>query len=78
MDLINASENFEKVSSEVTRLRVSGKELVIGKDYDVIDVTYPSGTVEEFSYKLDSVEILKLRITYIDSTKEDISKVEQV
>lgn len=57
-------------------LHVFGKALVLGTDYDTIDVTYPTTTTERYSYKLDAVEILLVEVTYSTSAKEILTKVE--
>lgn len=75
MNLINAPENYDKISSLETRLRVSGKGLVQGVDYDRIDATYPSDTQEVFTYKLLAVNVQVVTVDYADATKENIVSV---
>jgi hypothetical protein len=57
-------------------LHVAGKELVIGVDYDTLDVTYPTTTTEQYSYKLNAVEVFLIEVTYVASDKEQLLKVE--
>lgn len=83
MDLINYKGLYQSSASnlpenERDRLRVAGKELVIGKDYDRIDVTYPSSTVEEYAYSLSSSPVVSIRVTYLTASKRDISIVEVI
>lgn len=77
--LINSPELYEstkKPESEKDRLRVSGKELAIGIDYDRIDATYPTTTTENYVYSKDSNTVLTILVTYLTAAKKDISTVE--
>jgi len=59
-------------------LKVFSGDLVLGVDYDTIDVTYPTATTEVFTYTLSGNTILALRITYTNSSKKDLLKVEKI
>lgn len=59
-------------------IHVAGKELVLGQDYDKIDVTYPTATTEVYTYSLSAVTIFTIRVTYSTSAKEILTTVEQI
>lgn len=67
-----------KNSSGDTSFRVVTGELVLGVDYDKIDVTYPSGTVEEYAYSLGGTLVTTIRVTYLTAAKRDLLSVEEV
>ena len=67
-----------KNSSGDTSFRVVTGELVLGVDYDKIDVTYPSGTVEEYAYSLVGTLVTTIRVTYLTAAKRDLLSVEEV
>ena len=81
MDLINSIELYESTKLDELkkdRLRVAGKNLVLGvnKDYDRIDVTYPDNVTEVFSYSKESTLVQTITVTYLTSSKKDLSSVE--
>ena len=59
-------------------IHVAGKELVLGQDYDKIDVTYPTATTEVYTYSLSAATILTIRVTYSTSAKEILTTVEEI
>jgi hypothetical protein len=75
MNLINAPENFEKISSTETRVRIIGRDLVQGKDYDRIDATYPTNTQEVFTYSLAATTVQVVTVNYDTPSKANISSV---
>ena len=83
MDLINQPQIYESAAKNIPeekrdRLRVSGKEFVIGTDYDRIDVTYPSPTQELYTYSLSASTILTIEVNYTSSSKKDILNLRKV
>ncbi len=44
-------------------------------NYDSIAVTYPTPTSEVYTYSLNSVQVGVVTVTYVDSTKEQVSSV---
>lgn len=77
-DLINQPELYEstaKPETEKERLRVATGELTAGKDYDRVDVTYPSAAVEVFTFSLSAVVVRVVTITYTSSSKKDLLSV---
>lgn len=80
-DLINQPGIYKSSEGVVPperldRLRVSGKSIALGIDYDVIDITYPTSTTEIFTYSLATVEVRVIKITYASAAKKDLTKVE--
>ncbi len=59
-------------------IHVAGKELVLGTDYDDLQVTYPTTSTELYTYLLDAVQIFQLRVTYSTSAKEILTRVQKV
>jgi hypothetical protein len=57
-------------------LKTTSDALVLGVDYDVIDITYPSTTTEVFTYTLATVEVQVIRLTYSSASKNILIKVE--
>lgn len=83
MDLINSTGLYESSAKNLPeksrdRLRISGKELVIGQDYDRIDATYPTSLTERYEYSKDSSTVFIILITYLSAAKKDISSVEVI
>lgn len=57
---------------------VTNKGAIFGRPYDRVDVTYPSGTQEVFTYKLGGSTgntIAVVTINYTDSTKANILNI---
>lgn len=75
MDLVNGSELYDKRENDKYRMYVTGKELVMGSDYDTIEATYPLSTQEVYTYKLSSVVVQVITVTYLTASKKDISLV---
>lgn len=51
---------------------------VFSKVGNYIDITYPNSTTEDYSYKkADNTEVLRLRLTYSNSSKNDLTRVER-
>jgi len=73
--VIRRSFNDDNESIDVT---LKGSGLIFGVDYDEIVFTYPTTTTEIFTYNLDSVQVQIIQVTYINTTKKDISKVEML
>lgn len=48
---------------------------VTAQDWTSIDVTYPSGTTETYTYKKGAETIAIITVTYEDSTKDKITNV---
>jgi len=65
-----------KSVGEKQYLNVLTGDLVIGRDYDTLNVTYPTTTTEVYSYVLDSVAVVALRVTYSTAAKEILTTVE--
>lgn len=42
-----------------------------------IQVTYPSGTTEVYTYRQDSTTLFEITVTYTDSNKTDLLSVER-
>ncbi len=81
MNLINEAglyESSDLPETQKDRLRVSGKDLIIGVDYDKIDATYPSNTEELFTYSLSAATVLTIKVTYTNSSKTDLLTVESI
>lgn len=79
--LINQPELYESSpfnESEKERLRVTEKALVFGKDYDRLDVTYPTTTQEIYTYTLSAVNVLVIEVNYTNASKEDLTSVVQL
>lgn len=68
---------FEETSDGETSVRVSLADsgLVAGKDFDTVDVTYPTATQEVYTYTLSTVTVQTVTVDYTDSTKCDVLKV---
>ena len=47
----------------------------LGVDYDRIDVTYPSGSSELYSYSFQGSPTISVAVAYTDSTKENLTSV---
>ena len=78
-DLINQPELYESsviLEAKKDRLRVATGELVAGKDYDKILVTYPTAPVEVFTYTLSAATVRVVTVTYTNATKADLLSVE--
>lgn len=69
------TRNFPNTAQEVV---IGERPLIIGIDYDRIDVTYPSNTTELYTYSLAAVTIREILITYLAAVKRDITSVEVV
>ena len=81
MSLINEKGLYESTAKNIPeklrdRLRVSGKDLAIGVDYDRIDATYPTTTTEQYVYSKDTNIILTIEVTYVTSAKKEFLSVE--
>ena len=79
--LINQAELYESSNipeDKKERLRVTGKELALGVDYDRIDVTYPLPTQEVFTYTKLAASVLVIQVNYVASNKKDILSVVSV
>lgn len=85
--LINAVQAWFSPNNDEQRLKVEVRnddpiqvicDLVLGRDYDTIDVTYPSTSVEVYTYTLSASPVQVIQVTYTNSTKENILKVESV
>lgn len=50
-------------------------DIIAGIDYNSLDIEYQSDTVEVYNFKLNSVIIRTITITYSDSSKAEISSV---
>ncbi len=46
-----------------------------GVKYNEIEASYPNTSTEVFTYKLDSISVAVITITYTDNTKENIHTV---
>lgn len=79
MNLINQPELYESTvlpEDQKERLRVSGKDLALGVDYDKIDASYPTTASERYDYKKSSVIIRTVLVTYQSASKKDLLSVE--
>lgn len=54
-------------------LHTLNQNSLVPESFDSFFVTYPSATVEIYDYKLDGITVATVTITYVDSTKADIS-----
>ena len=73
-------EKFEATSQNKTAVRVIVKDsgsFLTGLNYNIIEAAYPSPNVEVFSFYLDSQKLSDVFITYTDSSKKNILKVER-
>jgi len=76
--LINSPELYEAADipeDKKDRLRVTGKELAIGVDYDRIDASYPSSIQEIYTYTKNGATVLSLEVNYVTASKKDIASV---
>lgn len=73
LGLYESNENNPKVDKD--RLRVTTKDLVLGVDYDRIDVTYPSSSQEVYTYKLSASTVRTVEVNYLTAAKKDITSV---
>jgi len=83
MDLINTTGLYESVAKNLPeekrdRLRVAGKDLSIGVDYDRIDATYPTTSSEQYVYSKNAINVLTIKVTYITAAKKDLLSVEVI
>lgn len=53
-------------------LHVMQANSLVPKGFDSFFVTYPSGTVEIYTYKVGPTTVATLTLTYTDATKSDI------
>ncbi len=74
MSLIDEPRAWEN-KEDGQYLKVLAGDLVLGRDYDRIDATYPTSSTEVFTYSLDGSTVLALEITYTTSSKRDILSV---
>lgn len=54
------------------------KELQIGRDYDKVVLNEVSPTIHEYTYTLNEVEIITLRVTYTNSSDKIVQSLEVV
>jgi len=73
LGLYESNENNPKIDKD--RLRVATKDLVLGVDYDRIDVTYPISTQEIYDYKLSTSTVRVVEVNYLTAAKKDITSV---
>tara|TARA_R110000744_G_scaffold268687_1_gene382175 strand:- start:306 stop:566 length:261 start_codon:yes stop_codon:yes gene_type:complete len=68
---------FRETSSGDTAVAVvkEDDELISGKDYDTISVSYPTTTTEVYEYKLSSIVIKTITVTYTTSSKKILQEV---
>lgn len=66
-----------KADPTTGRLKVegTGTTQLISEEHDEIQVTYPTGTTEVYTYKLATVTVATVTVTYSDSTKAAIVSV---
>ena len=64
--------DIDKRSLDVTLI---GGDLVMGTDFDTIDVTYPTSTTELYTYKLAAATVRTVTVTYTTSAKEILLQV---
>lgn len=77
MDLINARENFKSLPNNTTALRVfAGGSFFSGISFDKVLITYPSTSVEQYEAYLSGVLQKTIQITYTNSSKMYLTKVE--
>lgn len=76
--LINQPELYESTNiTEIQkeRLRITTDDFIMGKNYDRIDVSYPSAKVEVFVYSLNATTTRTTTITYDDNQKTELLSV---
>lgn len=67
--------NQENLTAIRTVSEIKGGTLLTGIEYDTIEATYPTATLESYAYKLGSDLKATILITYSDSTKETLLSV---
>lgn len=65
----------EDIGSNSYALRVSASGGLAPAQYDTIEVTYPTSSTELYTYKLSTVTVGTISVTYTDSTKLVLSSV---
>lgn len=80
MSLINETALYEHDSNNKPLMRVSiGKSgLLEGVQYNDIRVTYPSGSIENYSYYLNDVLKATIEITYTNSSKSVLLRARRI
>lgn len=71
-------ESSDRVGEPAVDVVVGNNPLAIGKDYDKIDVTYPTATTEVYDYLLSGSSVFTVRVTYSNSSKENIVTIEVI
>lgn len=56
-------------------VREEYRELILGVDYDRIDVAYPSNKVEVFTYSLNGDTVQTVTMTYLKKNKKELESV---
>lgn len=72
---------FKKTAREEIAIRVSGQdtgELLEGISYDDIQATYPSATIENYSYYLNEVLQATIEVTYSNASKEVLLRARKI
>ena len=52
-----------------------GGNILSGIEYDEVQATYPTGTTEVYTYKLSTVTVAVVTVTYTDATKSNITSL---
>ena len=68
-------KKFKNPESQEPEVRVSSIDGYNLGEYDELQVTYPTATTEVFTYKLSTITIGTVTITYTATNKKDIESV---
>lgn len=66
---------FAETHEGSVAVRVLSSTALSPLEYDTITVTYPTATSEVYTYSLTGSPVGVITVTYVDSTKEQISTV---
>ncbi len=69
--------NTSPIKNQVRIYDSHGNEIYFNNSWTQIDIAYPSDTTETYTYKKNSDTLATITLTYADSTKEQIIKVER-
>ena len=68
----------EDPNGVAVRVKATDADVVIGVDYDQVDVTFPNSTTEIYTYTLSAATVLTVQIIYVTSVKEVILQIKQL